>query len=396
MTLLHFDCFSGVSGDMILGALVDAGLPFKDLVHGLKSVPIDTYDLKCKTVMRGGLTATKVEVVVRDGFRSPIPLSRIQRIIASGQLPAGVKDRSREVFDRLARAEGAAHRVSPSEVQFHEIGVVDSLVDVMGAVLGCHLLGVERATASSVNLGSGVLDSAHGTLPVPGPAVALLARGVPVYSAGPVRELTTPTGIALLSALVQEFGPLPLMRPTAVGYGAGTADPGGWPNVLRVFLGESIPASFGDTEAVVQIETNLDDLNPQAYETVMDRVFAAGALDVTLTPVIMKHGRPGIVLAALASREKADAVAGVVLRETTTLGVRLQEMSRRVLPRRLESVRTRGGMVRVKVAETGEGGIKAAPEYQDCKRIAEQSGRPVREVMEEAMQAFTRQGKRKK
>src|SRR5438094_441606 len=268
---------------MILGALVDAGLPFKDLVHGLKSVSIDTYDLKCKTVMRGGLTATKVEVVVRDGFRSPIPLSRIQRIIASSQLPPGVKDRSREVFDRLARAEGAAHRVSPSDVQFHEIGVVDSIVDVMGTVLGCHLLGVERATASSVNLGSGVLDSAHGTLPVPGPAVAWLARGVPVYSAGPLRELTTPTGIALVSARVQEFGPLPLMPPTAVGYGAGTADPDGWPNVVRVFL-----------------------------------------------------------------------------------------------------------------AETREGGMKAGPEYQDCKRIAEQSGRPVGEVMEEAMQAFNRKGKRKK
>ena len=207
MTQLHFDCFSGVSGDMILGAIVDAGLPFKDLVHGLKSVPLDTYELKCRAVMRGGLAATKVEVVVREGFRSPVPLSRIQRIIASSQLPAGVKDRSREVFDRLARAEGAAHRVSPSEVQFHEIGAVDSLVDVMGGVLGCHLLGVERATASSVNLGSGVVDSAHGTLPVPGPAVALLARGVPVHSAGPARELTTPTGMALLSALVGFYLP---------------------------------------------------------------------------------------------------------------------------------------------------------------------------------------------
>ena len=396
MNLIHFDCFSGVSGDMILGALVDAGLPFKDLVHGLKSVSSEAYELKCRAVTRGGVAATKVEVVVREGFRAPLPLSRVQRIIASSQLPAGVKDRSREVFDRLARAEGAAHRVSPSEVQFHEIGVVDSLVDVTGAVLGCHLLGVERATASPVNLGAGMVDSAHGTLPVPGPAVASLARGVPVYSAGPARELTTPTGIALLSVLVREFGPLPTMRPTAVGCGAGTADPHGWPNVLRVFLGESLSASFGDTETVVQIETNLDDLNPQTYETVMDRVFAAGALDVTLTPVIMKQGRPGIVLAALAPREKADAVAAVVLRDTTTLGVRLQEMSRRVLPRRLESVRTRGGMVRVKVAETGEGGIKAAPEYQDCKRIAEQSGRPVREIMEEAMQAFTRRGKRKK
>jgi len=398
MTQLYFDCFSGVSGDMILGALVDAGLPFKDLVRGLRALPADGYVLKSKKVMRGGLHATKVDVVVRDGFRSPVPLSRIQRIIASSRLPEAVKDLSREVFERLARAEGVAHRVSPSEVQFHEVGVVDSLVDVTGSVLGCHLLGVDRASASSVNLGSGVMDSAHGRLPVPGPAVALLARGVPVYSAGPVRELTTPTGLALLSTLVQEYGPLPLMRPTAIGYGAGAADPDGWPNVLRIFLGESTSASLGDTETVVQIETNLDDLHPQAYETVMDRVFAAGALDVTLTPVIMKHGRPGIVLAALASREKAEAVAGVMFRETTTLGVRLQEMGRRVLRRRIESVRTRGGMVRVKVAEIGEGGTKAAPEYQDCKRIAEQTGRPVREVMEEAVLAYRKQaqGKGKK
>jgi len=398
MTQLYFDCFSGVSGDMILGALVDAGLPFKDLVRGLRALPADGYVLKSKKVIRGGLHATKVDVVVRDGFRSPVPLSRIQRIIASSRLPAPVKDLSREVFERLARAEGVAHRVSPSEVQFHEVGVVDSLVDVTGSVLGCHLLGVDRASASSVNLGSGLMDSAHGRLPVPGPAVALLTRGVPVYSAGPVRELTTPTGLALLSTLVQEYGPFPLMRPTAIGYGAGSADPDGWPNVLRIFLGESISASLGDTETVVQIETNLDDLHPQAYETVMDRVFAAGALDVTLTPVIMKHGRPGIVLAALASREKAEAVAGVMFRETTTLGVRLQEMGRRVLRRRIESVRTRGGMVRVKVAEIGEGGTKAAPEYQDCKRIAEQTGRPVREVMEEAVLAYRKQaqGKGKK
>src|SRR5256885_4048350 len=185
---------------MILGALVDAGLPFKDLVHGLKSVSIDTYDLKCKTVMRGGLTATKVEVVVRDGFRSPIPLRRIQRIIASSQLPLGVKDRSREVFDRLARAEGAAHRVSPSDVQYHEIGVVDSIVDVMGTVLGCHLLGVERATASSVNLGSGVLDSAHGTLPVPGPAGAGVAPGGAGVQGGALRGPADPARIALLRA----------------------------------------------------------------------------------------------------------------------------------------------------------------------------------------------------
>ncbi len=391
-TQLHFDCFSGISGDMILGSLVDAGLPLKDLVRGLKAMPVDGYALRSEKVTRGGLRATKVDVVIRDGFRTPLSLGRIQRIIASSRVPTVVKDQSLAVFQRLARAEGTAHRISPSKVQFHEIGVMDSLVDVMGTMLGCHLLGVNRVTASSVNLGAGVMNSAHGQLPVPGPAVMVLACGVPVYSAGPARELTTPTGLALLRTLAQDYGPLPPMRPSAIGYGAGSADPDGWPNVLRVFLGESLPASLGDTETVIQMETNLDDLNPQAYETVMDRLFAAGALDVTLTPVIMKRGRPGIVLAALVSREKAEAVAGVVLRETTALGVRMQEMSRRVLPRRIQPVHTRHGVVRVKVAETERGRTKATPEYRDCKRIAEQTGRPVREIMDEAMQAFRRRG----
>lgn len=395
VTHLHFDCFSGVSGDMVLGALVDAGLPLKDLVRGLKTVPAKGYALRARPVTRGGLNATKVDVIVRSGFRSPVPLARIHRIIASSRVPSSVKDRSRDVFERLARAEGAAHRVSPSQVHFHEVGVVDSIVDVVGAVLGCHLLGVARVTASPVNLGRGVVGSAHGTLPVPGPAVAVLARGVPVYSAGPARELTTPTGLALLTALAQEFGPLPLMRPTALGYGAGEADPEAWPNVLRVFLGEPMPSSSGDQDTVAQIETNLDDLTPQAYETVMDRLFAAGALDVTLTPVIMKLGRPGIVLTALAPPEKTEAVAGVVLRETTALGVRIQEVTRRVLPRRFESVRIRGGVVRMKVAEAAPGVTKAAPEYQDCKRIAERTERPVHEIMDEAMQAFNRQCKMK-
>ena len=389
---LHFDCFSGISGDMILGSLVDAGLPLKALVRGLKAMPLDGYALRSRKVTRGGLHATKVDVLIRDKFRSPLSLGRIQRIIASSRVPASVKDQSLAVFDRLARAEGIAHRIIPSKVQFHEVGVVDSLVDVMGTLLGCHLLGVNRVTASSVNLGTGVMHSAHGQLPVPGPAVTALARGIPVYSAGPGRELTTPTGLALLRTLAQDFGPLPPMRPSAIGYGAGSADPEGWPNVLRVFLGESLPASRGDTETVVQMETNLDDLNPQAYETVMDRLFAAGALDVTLTPVIMKRGRPGIVLAALVSREQAEAVAGVVLRETTALGVRMQEMSRRVLPRRIQPVQTRHGVVRVKVAETERGQTKAIPEYRDCKRIAEQTGQPVREIMDEAMQAFRRRG----
>jgi hypothetical protein len=379
---------------MVLGALVDAGLPLKELTRGLASVRTGEYVLRARRVSRGGLHATKVEVVIRNGVRSPLSLRAIQQTIGSSRLPMPVKSRSREVFDRLARAEGIAHRVAHTQVRFHEVGVVDSLVDVIGSVLGCHLLGVDRVTASPVNLGSGTIDSAHGLLPVPGPAVAALARSLPVFSAGPARELTTPTGIAILSTLAEAYGPLPLMRPRTIGYGAGTADLDGWPNVLRVFLGEpfqtagSLPS--GETDAVVQVETNLDDLNPQVYDTVMDRLFAAGALDVTLTPVIMKQGRPGVLLAALAPRRKAEAVAGVMVRETTTLGVRLHEVNRLVLPRHVETVRTGSGAVRVKVARTGAEGIKAAPEYRDCKRIAEQTGRPVREIMEEALLAYAR------
>lgn len=393
---LHFDCFSGISGDMILGALVDAGLPVKDLVESLKGIRLKGYEVRSKKVLRGGLHATKVEVLIRDGLRSPLSPSQIHRLITASSLPGAVKDVSLATFDRLVRAEGTAHRVSPKDVRFHEVGGLDSLVDVVGCAIGCHLLGVTQVTASAVNLGSGVLHSSHGRLPVPGPAVAAMAKGIPVYSAGPERELTTPTGLALLTTLAREFGPLPLITPQAIGYGAGSADPQGWPNALRVFLGDSRTGSQDSAEVVVQIETNLDDLQPQAYESVTDRVFACGALDVTLTPVIMKRGRPGIVLSALAPREKAEAVVRAILRETTALGVRIQEIRRRVLPRAIHTVRIAGGEVRVKVAEVEPGTIKAAPEYSDCKRLADHTGRPVREIMEDVMRAFSAQGKSKK
>lgn len=381
---------------MILGALVDAGLPLKDLARGLNSVRAGRYVLRAKKVRRGSLQATKVDVIVGEGAQIPFSLTRIRRIIEASRLPGIVKDRGREVFERLARAEGLAHRTRPTKVQFHEVGVVDSLVDVLGGLLGCHLLGIERVTAAPVNLGSGMMESAHGILPVPGPAVAALARGLPVYSAGPARELTTPTGLALLATLAEGFGPMPLLRVRTTGSGAGSADLEGWPNVLRVFLGESLPAAAGATDLLVQIETNLDDLNPQLYEPVMERLFAAGAVDVTLTPVTMKGSRPGTVLGALVPPAKAAAAARVILRETTSLGVRMQEVSRWVLPRRMLQVRTRSGLVQVKIADAGDGMGKVAPEYRDCKRLADRTGRPVREIMEEALQAFHQGGGRRR
>ncbi len=386
-THLHFDCFSGISGDMTLGALVDAGLPFKDLVRGLALLRIEGFRLARKRVERGAVSATKVDVLIEKGFRAPLTLAQIKRILLKSGLPPAVKERSQAVFDMLADAEGKAHGVEPSHVHFHEVGVIDSFVDVVGGVLGLYLLGVERVTASAINVGSGTLTSAHGSLPVPGPAVAALAVGLPIYAEGPQRELATPTGMALVRTLATEFGRLPQMQVRQVGYGAGTADPAQWPTVLRVFVGDG-PVVAGSVETIVELHTNIDDLNPQVYETVFDRVFAAGAVDATLAPVTMKKGRPGNVLSVLAPPEKVEAVLAVLFADTTALGVRTHHVQRRVLPRRFVPVQVQGHDVRIKVAESQPGRSKAAPEYEDCKRIAEQSGRPVKDVLEEALLAY--------
>ena len=384
---LHFDCFSGISGDMTLGALVDAGLPFKELVRGLASLKIEGYRLARKKVERAAITATKVDVLIGKGFRAPLTLSQIAKILRRSGLPPAVKERSQAVFDVLADAEGKAHGVEPSHVHFHEVGVIDSFVDVVGGILGLHLLDIQRVTASAINVGAGILHSAHGALPVPGPAVGALAVGLPIYAKGPERELTTPTGMALLKTVATEFGCLPSMHVRRVGYGAGTADPPQWANVLRVFIGEEASAK-GEVETIIELETNLDDLNPQLYETVFDRVFAAGAVDATLAPVIMKKGRPGSVLSVLAPQAQAEAVLAVLFAETTALGVRTREVQRRILPRRFASVRINGEDVRIKVADIRPGHSKAAPEYEDCKRVAERSGRPVKDILDEAVMVY--------
>ncbi len=387
---LHFDCFSGISGDMVLGALVDVGLPLSQLVTGLKRLKIGSYRLEKRRVRRGALHATKVNVVVKQGLAHPLTLSRIQRTIGSSTLPEIVKQQSRLVFDRLAEAEGLAHRVAKHDVHFHEVGIMDSLVDVVGSLLGCHLLGVTQVTSSAVNVGGGTIHTSHGLLPVPGPAVAALAKGIPIYGEGPRYELATPTGVALLRTLTSEFGSMPLLKPARTGYGAGDANPEGWPNVLRVFLSDDLVHTARSTDRVVQIDTNLDDLTPQAYDYVMERLFAAGALDVTLTPVIMKKSRPGVILSCLVAHEHFNAAMDVLFRETTALGVRFQSLVRHVLSRRFVTVKVRGGTVQVKIADLGNGQEKAAPEYADCKRIADRTGRPVKDVIQEAAFACQR------
>ncbi|HEU4685772.1 MAG TPA: nickel pincer cofactor biosynthesis protein LarC [Nitrospira sp.] len=387
---LHFDCFSGISGDMTLGALVDVGVPFADLVRGLKRLPVSGFQLTKQRVQRGAIHATKINVRIGPGLKAPLSLKRIHTILAASRLSERVKRQSRSVFDLLAEAEGEAHRTPTAHVHFHEVSVLDSFVDIVGGLIGCELLGVSRVTASAVNVGSGTIESAHGTLPVPGPAVAALSKTVPIYGAGPARELTTPTGLALLRTLTSDFGAMPIMKAAAIGYGAGDANPDGWPNVLRLFLAREAASQGRLSETIVQIETNLDDMNPQTYEHIMERLFHQGALDVTLTPVIMKRGRPGIVLTCLVSQSAADAMLDVLFEETTTLGVRVQEVTRQVLPRRVESVHIRGGTVRIKIASTDHSKSKAAPEYLDCKRIAERTGRPVQAVFQDALLAYRR------
>lgn len=392
---LHFDCFSGVSGDMILGALVSAGLSWTALVNGLKRLQLSGYRLRKHEVHRGALPAIKVDVIVQQGFQRPLTLSRIRKILAASTLPGPVKERSRSVFDRLAEAESLAHRVDVKDVHFHEVGVVDSFIDVVGGVLGCYLLNTTRVTSSPINVGAGSIQTSHGLLPVPGPAVAALAKGIPIYADGPPCELATPTGVALLRTLASEFCPLPAMNSTAVGYGAGDRNPDGWPNALRVFLDEESASEARQTEQMVQVEANLDDLSPQTYEYVMEQLFQVGAVDVALAPVVMKKSRPGVVLSCLAAEDRTDAVIEVLFQETTTLGVRLHEVRRRILPRRFVPVTTHGGVVRMKVADVGAGWEKAAPEYEDCKAIAKRTGHPLKTVMEDALLAY-RRGLRKK
>ncbi|MHC9063915.1 nickel pincer cofactor biosynthesis protein LarC [Nitrospira sp. CMX1] len=385
---LHFDCFSGVSGDMILGALVSAGLPWADLVNGLNRLKLSGYTLRKRAVHRGALHAVKVDVQIQRGFERPLTLSRIRRIIIASSLPDLVKTRSLSVFDRLADAEGLAHQVPAKDVHFHEVGVVDSFIDVVGGVLGCYLLNVTRATSSPINVGAGSIQTSHGRLPVPGPAVAALAKGIPVYSDGPRHELATPTGVALVRTLASEFGPLPVMRSLAVGHGAGDRNPEDWPNVLRVFLQDDSTPDAYQTERIMQIETNLDDLNPQIYEHVMEQLFGLGAVDVALIPVVMKKSRPGVLLTCLTPKEQTNAVLEILFQETPTLGVRLQEVTRQVLPRRIVPITIQGGTVRMKVAHLGAGWDKAAPEYIDCQSIARRSGRPLKSVMEEALRIY--------
>jgi len=382
MKTAYFDCFSGISGDMCLGALVSAGVPLGTLKRELRELPLGGYALIAKEARRAGLAALKVEVELSQPNESQMGrrFKDISSIIRDSGLSPSVKQKGLEIFRRLFEAEAQVHGESFSKIHLHELGAVDAVVDVIGTLICLEHLGVEKVVSSPLNLGSGTVKAAHGELPVPAPATMRLLKGVPVYSSGAPHELTTPTGAAIMTALASGFGDMPLMRVEAEGAGAGGRDIKGRPNVLRVLIGET--ASSGDEISV--IETNIDDMDPRLYEEVMGRLFKAGALDVFLTNIMMKKGRPGVKLTVLCPDELRPALSEIILRETTTLGVRHYRAGRTVLDRKTVTVRTRFGPLRVKTASV-DGVVKAMPEYEDLRRASQKHGVPVAEVAAEAV-----------
>ena len=384
MKVAYFDCFSGASGDMILGALIDAGLSPRLLRQELKKLRLPSVHLKTTKVLKGGLTATQVVVEGKSEKKSHRTLKEMLRIIDRSTLEPGIKEQSREIFRRIASVEGGIHRRPMEDIHFHEIGGLDSVVDIAGAVWGIRRLGIERIYVSRVNVGTGFVKCEHGTIPVPSPAALSLMRGKPIYSSGVEKELLTPTGAALLSTLGSEFGTLPPMKVERVGYGAGRSDLP-HPNLLRVMIG-TVEAAAG-MERVMVVETNIDDMNPQFYDYVMERLLALEVMDVFVTPILMKKNRPATLLTVICPAEKLASVTRFLLKETTTLGMRWHEEERVRADREILTLQTKYGAIRFKLARWEGKRVNLSPEYEDCKRLATRTRIPLKDIFEEAKMA---------
>ncbi|MGH7363125.1 MAG: nickel pincer cofactor biosynthesis protein LarC [Candidatus Methylomirabilales bacterium] len=404
MRIAYFDCFSGVAGDMILGALVDAGVPLTVLKEAVAALGLPGLEVEARKVMRGGFATTKVDVLTGEPSREADPglvdaghpphhshrrLPDILEVLRASRLPEATRERAAAIFTRLAAAEAAVHGSAPEAVHFHEVGARDAIADVVGAVAGLAALGADRVEASPLNLGGGRIATAHGTLPVPAPGTLELLKGIPCYGSPVEAELTTPTGAAILATVAAAFGPPPLLTVRAVGYGAGTRELTGQPNCLRLILGDS--PDPGATDEVAVLEANIDDMSPQLFEPLMEDLFAAGALDVYLTPVIMKKSRPATVLTVLAEAGAEGRLAPLILQGSTTFGLRLSRRGRLRLAREIRTVETPYGAVAVKVGRLGERTVQVSPEFEECRRVAAAAGVPVRAVLEAAREAARRQ-----
>jgi len=390
MTLAYFDCFSGISGDMTLGALVDAGVGIEVLRAELEKLNLPGYEITALKVMRSGISATKVHVCLDEKEQPSRRLADIRKLIEASSLSSSIKHKSINIFVRLAEVEARVHGTTPDKVHFHEVGAVDAIVDIVGSVIGLEMLDITAIVASPVNVGSGTIKTAHGTLPVPAPATAELLKGIPSYGSSIPFELTTPTGAVILSTLASSFGPMPQMKLSRIAHGAGGKEIPGQPNVLRLMIGE--PTADYEEDSSIVIETNIDDVNPQVYDYLIEKLMKQGAQDVYLTPVIMKKGRPAILLSVLTEKRMTEVLLDTIFRETTSIGVRILEVGRKKLTREIKEVDTLYGRIRFKISKRGDEILTATPEYEDCRRHAEEKRIPLKQVLEEAKNQFSRRG----
>jgi hypothetical protein len=381
MRIAYFDCFSGASGDMILGSLIDAGLSPRLLRVELNKLHLPSVQIKMRKVMRGGIAGTQALVEGKGEKRHHRNLKEMLRVIDRSDLEPEIKEKSREIFKRIASVEAKIHREPAEEIHFHEIGGLDSVVDIVGAIWGLQDMGIEKVYVSKVNVGTGFVESAHGILPVPAPASLSLMQGRPIYSTGVERELLTPTGAALLTSLGSEFGPMPSMKVEKIGYGAGRDDLP-HPNLLRLIIGDA--ESDSGRERVTLIETNIDDMNPQFYDYLMDKLFEMGAQDAFLTPIVMKKNRPATLLTVICPSEKRASFVKFLIQETTTLGLRWREEERAKADREILFHQTKYGKIHFKLARWEGKVVTLTPEYEDCKRLALRSNVSLKEVFEEA------------
>jgi uncharacterized protein (TIGR00299 family) protein len=388
--IVYFDCASGASGDMLLGAVVDLGLPVEELRGELAKLGVEGWRIEASRVNRSGLAATKVDVIAEVAGQPHRHLRHVLAVLDASTLDAAVKERAGALFRRLAEAEAAVHGTTPEKVHFHEVGALDSIVDIVGGVVALDWLGAARFVSSPLNVGTGTVTMSHGTFPVPPPATARLVEGVPVYGAGE-GELLTPTGALLVTAHATEYGPLPLMAVERAGHGAGGRDTKGRPNVLRIVVGREA-AGGGEAAAggdrVLVLETEVDDAPPQLLGSLIDKLLTAGAVDAYFTAVQMKKGRPGVLVTAIAPPALREALEEVLFRETTTLGVRRQEWERTTLERETRTVATAYGPIRVKIGLRRGAVWNAWPEFGDCEKAAAARGVPVKEVLAAALAAW--------
>jgi uncharacterized protein (TIGR00299 family) protein len=387
--LAYFDCFAGISGDMTLGGLIDLGVPLDWLKDQLKRMPLANFNLSLTSVQRNGMHGTLVDVEVTDD-KSSRNFSQIRSMIEGSPLSDAVKSTSLKVFRRLAQAEAHIHGCSLEQVHFHEVGGIDAIVDIVGTALGLEYLGIKKITASPLPLGKGFVTCRHGKLPVPAPAAIGILKGVPVYGTEIPHELVTPTGAAIIASVAQSFGVLPDMIVKAIGYGAGQRDLAERPNLLRIIAGSESPAAPDANEALLEdqieiVETSIDDMNPELFGHLMDRLFEDGALDVYWIPIQMKKNRPGTMLQVLCKNERRDNLIHRILTETTTLGVRYYPSRRRLLVRDAAEVKTSYGVITVKRIKDPQGNIRIIPEYEICRKIAIEHNIPLRIVYEKLL-----------